>query len=171
MSFPRSVGQMPLYYNYKGTGRPGADGEDQGSVFWQHYGDEKNSALYPFGHGLSYTKFDYSAIELSATEMTADGSINASVLLTNTGKLEGKEVVQFYLQDPYASAVRPVRELKGFELVSLKPGESKRINFTIDEKMLEFYNANNTWVSEAGDFNVYIGTDSTTNRKANFILK
>ena len=171
MSFPRSVGQMPLYYNYKSTGRPGADGEDQGSVFWSHYGDEKNSALYPFGHGLSYTKFDYSAIELSATEMTADGSINASVLLTNTGKLEGKEVVQLYLQDPYASAVRPVRELKGFELVSLKPGESKRINFTIDEKMLQFYNANNTWESEAGDFNVYIGTDSTTNRKANFILK
>jgi len=170
MSFPRSVGQMPLYYNYKSTGRPGADGEDQGSVFWSHYGDEKNSALYPFGYGLSYTEFGYSAIKLSDTEMTTEGSINASVLLTNKGKVEGKEVVQLYLQDPYASAVRPVRELKGFELVSLKPGESKRVSFTIDEKMLQFYSANNAWESEAGDFNIYIGTDSTTNRKANFTL-
>jgi beta-glucosidase len=171
MSFPRSVGQMPLYYNYKSTGRPGADGEDQGSVFWSHYGDEKNSPLYPFGHGLSYTEFSYSPIELSATEMTPEGSVNASVLLTNTGKVEGKEVVQLYIQDPYASAVRPVRELKGFELVSLKPGESKRIDFTIDEKMLQFYSANNTWESEAGDFNIFIGTDSTTERKVTFVLK
>ena len=171
MSFPRSVGQMPLYYNYKSTGRPGADGEDQGSVFWSHYGDEKNSPLYPFGHGLSYTEFSYSPIELSATEMAPEGSVNASVLLTNTGKVEGKEVVQLYIQDPYASAVRPVRELKGFELVSLKPGESKRIDFTIDEKMLQFYSANNTWESEAGDFNIFIGTDSTTERKVTFVLK
>ena len=103
--------------------------------------------------------------------MTPEGSVNASVLLTNTGKVEGKEVVHLYIQDPYASAVRPVRELKGFELVSLKPGESKRIDFTIDEKMLQFYSANNTWESEAGDFNIFIGTDSTTERKVTFVLK
>tara|TARA_B100000767_G_scaffold275523_1_gene312970 strand:+ start:1634 stop:3910 length:2277 start_codon:yes stop_codon:yes gene_type:complete len=171
MSFPRSVGQMPLYYNIKSTGRPGADAEDQGSVFWSHYGDEKNTALYPFGFGLSYTKFKYSAISLNKKEMSSQGAIEASVMLTNIGDVEGKEVVQLYLQDPYASAVRPIRELKGFELVYLKPGESKKVNFTINEKMLQFYSANNFWESEAGDFNIFIGTDSTTKRKATFVLK
>jgi beta-glucosidase len=161
---------MPLYYNVKSTGRPGADGEDQGSVFWSHYTDEKHTALYPFGYGLSYTTFGYSDIELSASEMNAEGVIEASVVLTNTGEVEGKEVVQLYLQDPFASAVRPIRELKGFELVSLKPGETKKIIFTIDEKMLQFYSANNTWESETGDFNIFIGTDSTTKRKATFVL-
>ena len=170
MSFPRNVGQMPLYYNVKSTGRPGADGEDQGSVFWSHYTDEKHTALYPFGYGLSYTTFGYSDIELSASEMTAEGVIEASVVLTNTGEVEGKEVVQLYLQDPFASAVRPIRELKGFELVSLKPGETKKVIFTIDEKMLQFYSTNNTWESETGDFNIFIGTDSTTKRKATFVL-
>ncbi|MCH1539670.1 MAG: beta-glucosidase BglX [Flavobacteriaceae bacterium] len=171
MSFPRSVGQMPLYYNGKSTGRPGADGEDKGSVFWSHYGDEENTALYPFGFGLSYTSFNYSDILLNASEMTATGSIEASVEVTNTGTVEGKEIVQFYLQDIHASAVRPVRELKGFELIDLKPGETKKVTFTIDEKLLQFYSANNTWESETGDFNVFIGTDSTTDRKVTFSLK
>ena len=170
MSFPRNVGQMPLYYNIKSTGRPGADGEEQGSVFWSHYGDEKHTALYPFGHGLSYTSFSYSDIELSASKMNTESVIEASVVLTNIGEVEGKEVVQLYLQDPFANVVRPIRELKGFELVSLKPGETKRITFTIDEKMLQFYSANNTWESEEGDFNIFIGTDSTTKRKATFVL-
>ena len=170
MSFPRNVGQMPLYYNIKSTGRPGADGEDQGSVFWSHYGDEKHTALYPFGYGLSYTSFSYSDITLSALKMNTKSVIEASVVLTNIGEVEGKEVVQLYLQDPFANVVRPIRELKGFELVSLKPGETKRIAFTIDEKMLQFYSANNTWESEEGDFNIFIGTDSTTKRKATFVL-
>ena len=103
--------------------------------------------------------------------MTATGSIEASVEVTNTGTVEGKEIVQFYLQDIHASAVRPVRELKGFELIDLKPGETKKVTFTIDEKLLQFYSANNTWESETGDFNVFIGTDSTTDRKVTFSLK
>ena len=171
MSFPRNVGQMPLYYNHKSTGRPGADGEDQGSVFWSHYIDEENTPLYPFGYGLSYTKFSYSDIELSSSEISKGTSIEASIVLTNTGKVEGKEVVQLYLQDPFASAVRPVRELKGFELVNLKAGESKKIRFTISKKMLEFYSAKNIWEAEAGKFNVFIGGDSNTTKKAEFILK
>ncbi|MGB2305136.1 MAG: beta-glucosidase BglX [Flavobacteriaceae bacterium] len=171
MSFPRNVGQMPLYYNHKSTGRPGADGEDQGSVFWSHYIDEENTPLYPFGYGLSYTKFSYSDIELSSSEISEGTSIEASIVLTNTGKVEGKEVVQLYLQDPFASAVRPVRELKGFELVNLKAGESKKIRFTISKKMLEFYSAKNIWEAEAGKFNVFIGGDSNTTKKAEFILK
>lgn len=171
MSFPRNVGQMPLYYNHKSTGRPGADGEDQGSVFWSHYIDEENTPLYPFGYGLSYTKFSYSDIELSSSEISEGTSIEASIVLTNTGKVEGKEVVQLYLQDLFASAVRPVRELKGFELVNLKAGESKKIRFTISKKMLEFYSAKNIWEAEAGKFNVFIGGDSNTTKKAEFILK
>ena len=171
MSFPRNVGQMPLYYNHKSTGRPGADGEDQGSVFWSHYIDEENTPLYPFGHGLSYTDFSYSDVELSSSEINEENSIEASIVLTNIGKVEGKEVVQLYLQDPFASAVRPVRELKGFELVNLKAGESKKIRFTITKKMLEFYSAKNIWEAEAGKFNVFIGGDSNTTRKAEFILK
>jgi len=171
MSFPRNVGQMPLYYNHKSTGRPGADGEDQGSVFWSHYIDEENTPLYPFGHGLSYTDFSYSDVELSSSEINEENSIEASIVLTNIGKVEGKEVVQLYLQDPFASAVRPVKELKGFELVNLKAGESKKIRFTITKKMLEFYSAKNIWEAEAGKFNVFIGGDSNTTRKAEFILK
>jgi beta-glucosidase len=171
MSFPRNVGQMPLYYNHKSTGRPGADGEDQGSVFWSHYIDEENTPLYPFGYGLSYTDFSYSDIELSSSEINEGDSIEASIVLTNTGKVEGKEVVQLYLQDPFASAVRPVRELKGFELVNLKAGESKKIRFSITKKMLEFYSAKNIWEAEAGKFIVFIGGDSNTKRKTEFILK
>ena len=131
MSFPRSVGQMPLYYNYKSTGRPGADAGDAGSVFWSHYGDEKNSPLYPFGFGLSYTEFEYSEIKMSSNSMTIGSQIEASVVLKNTGKVKGKEVVQMYIHDQFASVTRPVRELKGFELVELGPGESKKVSFRI----------------------------------------
>jgi beta-glucosidase len=124
MSFPRSVGQMPLYYNHKNTGRPGAKGADAGSVFWSHYGDEKNSPLYPFGYGLSYTEFEYSQITLNKRVLTAETKIEASITLTNRGKVKGKEVVQMYIRDHFASVTRPVRELKDFELVELEPGES-----------------------------------------------
>ena len=119
MSFPRSVGQEPLYYNHKSSGRPGGGNGDEspGSVFWSHYQDEKNSPLYPFGFGLSYTQFTYSDIRLSADQMDSDETIEASVVITNQGKVKGKEVVQMYLQDPYASSVRPIKELKGFERV------------------------------------------------------
>ena len=171
MSFPRSVGQLPLYYNHKSTGRPGADGEDAGSVFWSHYGDEKNSPLFPFGFGLSYTQFEYSQMQLSATTLNRGESITASVEVKNTGKVKGKEVVQLYLQDPYASATRPIKELKGFQMVELDPGEGKQVSFTITEADLKFYNAKQVWEAESGTFHLFIGSDSTVKEKQSFILR
>ena len=171
MSFPRAVGQLPLYYNHKSTGRPGADGEDAGSVFWSHYGDEKNSPLYPFGYGLSYTQFTYSDIRLSANRLKKGGQLIAEIDVTNSGSLTGKEVVQLYLKDHYASATRPVRELKGFELIELKAGETQTVRFTIDEQLLAFYNAAGKWTAEAGDFSLFIGTNATTKRQVNFVLE
>tara|TARA_B100001057_G_scaffold228948_1_gene229211 strand:- start:8889 stop:11168 length:2280 start_codon:yes stop_codon:yes gene_type:complete len=172
MSFPRSVGQMPLYYNHKSTGRPGADGEDAGSVFWSHYQDEKNTALYPFGFGLSYTSFKYSNIKLSKKVLIKDNDeLIASVKLTNSGKLKGKEVVQLYIKDKFASSTRPVRELKGFQMIELNPGESKNVSFKINSKMLEFYSSKNIWESEIGDFELFIGTNSNAKRKESFELK
>ena len=171
MSFPRSVGQLPLYYNHKSTGRPGADGEDAGSVFWSHYGDEKNSPLFPFGFGLSYTQFEYSQMQLSATTLNRGESITASVEVKNTGKVKGKEVVQLYLQDPYASATRPIKELKGFQMLELDPGEGKQVSFTITEADLKFYSAKQVWEAESGTFHLFIGSDSTVKEKQSFILR
>ena len=171
MSFPRSVGQLPLYYNQKSTGRPGADGEDAGSVFWSHYGDEKNSPLFPFGFGLSYTQFEYSQVQLSATTLNRGESITATVEVKNTGAVKGKEVVQLYLQDPYASATRPVKELKGFQMVDLEPGERKEVRFTITEADLKFYTAKQEWAAESGTFYLFIGSDSTVKEKQRFTLK
>ncbi|MGB0779920.1 MAG: beta-glucosidase BglX [Flavobacteriaceae bacterium] len=171
MSFPRSVGQLPLYYNHKSTGRPGADGEDAGSVFWSHYGDEKNSPLFPFGFGLSYTQFEYSQMQLSATTLNRGESITASVEVKNTGKVKGKEVVQLYLQDPYASATRPIKELKGFQMVELDPGEGKQVSFTITEADLKFYSAKQVWEAESGTFHLFIGSDSAVKEKQSFILR
>lgn len=171
MSFPRSVAQMPLYYNYKNTGRPGADGADAGSVFWSHYGDEKNSPLYPFGYGLSYTSFEYSEIELNSNKLTINSEITVSVKVKNTGKVKGKEVVQMYIKDHFASTTRPVKELKGFKLIELEPGESRTISFTINADLLKFYSARKKWESEPGKFSVFIGSDSATKRKAIFDLK
>ena len=170
MSFPRSVGQMPLYYSRKSTGRPGADGEDQGSVFWSHYQDEKNTPLYPFGYGLSYTKFDYSQIKLSSSKMSSDETIYAEITVTNTGRVKGREVVQMYIHDRYASATRPIRELKGFQIIELDPDESITVTFEIDKSLLEFFSANNSWEAETGDFDIYIGTNSDTDIKAGFVL-
>ncbi|MEK9612696.1 MAG: fibronectin type III-like domain-contianing protein, partial [Flavobacteriaceae bacterium] len=117
-----------------------------------------------------YTQFTYSDIRLSADQMDSDETIEASVVITNQGKVKGKEVVQMYLQDPYASSVRPIKELKGFELIELEPGESKEVVFTISEKDLQFFNAQQKWTSEAGDFNLFIGTDSATPRRVSFVL-
>ena len=171
MSFPRSVGQMPLYYNHKNTGRPGAKGADAGSVFWSHYGDQKNAPLYPFGFGLSFTEFEYSKITLNKASLTNNAKIEASVTLTNIGKVKGKEVVQMYIRDHYASVTRPVRELKDFELVELEAGESKQIVFEITPETLEFYSAKKKWESEPGTFTLFIGTNSTTTRCIDFKLE
>lgn len=171
MSFPRNVGQLPLYYNYKSTGRPGADGEDAGSVFWSHYGDEKNSPLYPFGFGLSYTQFQYTPVKLSADKMDKNGTIKAHVRVSNVGKVKGKEVVQLYIQDPFASAIRPVKELKGFELIELNPGESKDVSFSITADHLKFFTARQKWEVEPGTFHIYIGTNSAVTERKSFELR
>lgn len=166
VSFPRAVGQEPLYYNQKNTGRPYSPEH----VTYSAYTDEERDALYPFGFGLSYTSFDYGDVELSSEEMDENGTIEASIKLTNTGEVAGKEVVQLYIRDLVASTTRPVKELKAFELVNLTPGESKTVKFTIDNEMLQFYNANRKWESEAGDFEVYIGGNSRDIKKADFRL-
>ena len=129
-SFPRNVGQCPIYYNHKNTGRPHQDGAAY-SRFNSNYLDCIHGPLYAFGHGLSYTTFEYSDVTLSNNEMTADGQVKASVTVTNTGKRDGKEVVQLYVRDIYATSSRPVKELKGFEKISLKAGESKTVSFEI----------------------------------------
>ena len=170
MTFPKNVGQVPIYYNYKNTGRPLAEGRDANSVFWSHYSDVSNEPLYPFGYGLSYTSFKYDNIKMSSESFTKEGAIKVSFNLTNTGKYEGKEVAQMYIRDIFASVTRPVKELKGFKMVSLKPGESKEVSFTIDKKTVQFYTANEKWESEIGDFKVFIGGSSTTSLEADFSL-
>jgi len=171
MTFPKNVGQVPIYYNYKNTGRPVPAEHDANTVFWSHYGDVSNEPLYPFGFGLSYTTFAYENIVLSSDSFKKDGALKVSFTLTNTGKYEGKEVVQMYIRDEVASVTRPVKELKGFEMVALKPGESKEVSFTIDAKTVAFYSANNTWEAETGDFKVFIGGSSQTDLGADFSLK
>lgn len=167
MTFPRTVGQLPMYYNHKSTGRPGGDTPTE-SVFWSHYGDIDNTPIYPFGYGLSYSRFDYSNFKLSTNSLAKGGKITVSVDVKNNSTVDGKEVVQLYLRDLFGSVTRPVKELKGFELTSIKAGQTKTINFTIDEKMLEFYTANEKWEAEPGDFKVFVGTDSATKMEASF---
>jgi beta-glucosidase len=169
MTFPRNVGQVPIYYNHKNTGRPTMNEKD--IVFWSHYSDEKNTPLYPFGHGLSYSKFEYSDLKLSSNTLSKNEKIIVSINLKNNSQVIGKEVVQMYIRDLFASTTRPVKELKSFELVELQPNESKVINFTINEKTLEFYSANNKWETEAGDFKVFIGTNSQETLEAKFLFK
>ncbi|MGW1454413.1 beta-glucosidase BglX [Salegentibacter agarivorans] len=167
VSFPRAVGQEPLYYNQKSTGRP----SNPEHVTYSGYTDEKKDALYPFGFGLSYTNFEYGDLQISSEEMEVEGTIQASITLKNDGDVEGKEIVQLYLRDLVASTTRPVKELKGFEAVQLAPGETKTVTFEINEEMLQFYNANRKWESEAGEFEVFIGGNSRDLQKATFSLK
>ncbi len=166
VSFPRAVGQEPLYYNTKNTGRPTNPVE----VTYSGYGDVEKDALYPFGFGLSYTSFEYGDLELSSEEMDENGEITASISLTNTGKIAGKEVVQLYLRDMVASTTRPIKELKGFEMVELQPGETKEVTFTITNDLLEFYNAEKKWTSEPGEFSVMVGGNSVDMKTETFRL-
>ena len=165
MSFPRAVGQIPIYYNHKNTGRPIMP--TPSTVFWSHYQDVENTPLYPFGFGLSYTTFEYSDLQ---AQVVSTNEVNVSVTLRNTGTFKGKEVVQLYLKDHYASVTRPVRELKGFELVSLEPNEHKKISFKLTEKELGFYNNAGDFVLEPGDFSIFVGGDSTTNLQSKITL-
>lgn len=164
-TFPQNVGQVPLFYNHKNTGRPLGEGK-WFSKFRSNYLDVSNDPLYPFGFGLSYTQFSYSDVKLSTTSPKGNQSVTASVTVTNTGKAEGKEVVQLYLRDLVGSVTRPVQELKGFQKITLKPGESTTISFTITPETLKFYNYDLKYVWEPGEFEVMIGGNSRDVKKA-----
>ena len=170
MTFPKNVGQIPLFYNHKNTGRPLQEGK-WFEKFRSSYLDVDNEPLYPFGYGLSYTTFQYSDIVLSASAMGQDGSITAAVTVTNTGKRDGAEVVQLYIRDLVGSITRPVKELKGFEKIFLKAGESKTVTFKITPELLRFYDYDLKQVAEPGDFDVMIGGDSRNVRSARLTLK
>ena len=181
MTFPKNVGQVPLYYAAKNTGRPLLEGR-WFEKFRSNYLDVDNDPLYPFGYGLSYTTFEYSPVTLRLPDGTrVDGrgipelqigqTVKAEVTVTNTGKVAGKEVVQMYIQDVVGSTTRPVRELKGFEKISLEPGESKTVTFEITPELMSHYNSELNFVAEPGEFVVYIGADSRTRNSAAFILE
>lgn len=169
MTFPQNVGQIPLYYAHKNTGRPLKEGR-WFEKFRSNYLDVSNDPLYPFGYGLSYTSFSYSDVKLDKTSMNINGEITATVTVTNTGKYDGSEVVQLYLRDLVGSVTRPVKGLKGFEKIFLKAGESKEVSFKINSELLKFYNYNLDYVCEPGDFDVMIGGNSRDVKKATFKL-
>ncbi len=168
-TFPQNVGQIPLFYNHKNTGRPLQEGR-WFEKFRSNYLDVSNDPLYPFGYGLSYTTFSYSDIKLSSTTLDAKGELTASVTVTNTGKYDGAEVVQLYIRDLVGSVTRPVKELKGFEKTFIKAGESKNVSFKITPELLKFYNYNLEYVFEKGDFDVMIGGNSSDVKSARFTL-
>ncbi|EGA8179756.1 beta-glucosidase BglX [Salmonella enterica] len=168
ISFPRSVGQIPVYYSHLNTGRP--YNPEKPNKYTSRYFDEANGPLYPFGYGLSYTTFTVSDVTLSSPTMQRDGKVTASVEVTNTGKREGATVIQMYLQDVTASMSRPVKQLKGFEKITLKPGESKTVSFPIDIEALKFWNQQMKYDAEPGKFNVFIGVDSARVKQGSFEL-
>ena len=168
VTMPRNVGQIPIYYNHLNTGRPNPQWFTK---FTTNYLDVPNDPLFPFGYGLSYTNFEYGPLTLSGDAMTAGGKITATVTVTNTGAVEGAEVVQLYIRDMVGSIARPVQELKGFERVSLKPGESRTVNFTIDADLLKFYNKDLNYVCEPGEFEVMVGTNSRDVQRKKFTLR
>jgi beta-glucosidase len=167
VSFPRAVGQLPLYYNHMNTGRPGP----QPNVFWSHYTDVPNTPRYPFGYGLSYTAFGYSDIRLSETVLHLDGNLQVSVTVSNTGSRPGSEIVQLYIQDLVGTVTRPVKELKGFQKVTLQPGESTEVAFQLTPDALSFFNGEETWAAEPGQFKVFVGTNSRDVKEAAFTLR
>ena len=170
MTFPKNVGQIPLFYNHKNTGRPLPEGK-WFEKFRSNYLDVDNDPLYPFGYGLSYTNFQYSDITLSAPTMGQDGSVTAMVTVTNTGKYDGAEVVQLYIRDLVGSITRPVKELKGFDKIFLKAGESKTVSFKITPELLRFYDYELNFVAEPGDFDIMIGGSSQSVKTAHLSLK
>ncbi|WP_213977887.1 glycoside hydrolase family 3 C-terminal domain-containing protein, partial [Serratia marcescens] len=169
MTFPRSVGQIPMYYNHLNTGRP--FGKENPGKYTSRYFDSPNGPLYPFGYGLSYTTFSLSDLTLSSPTMARNGKLTASVTLKNTGKYDGATVVQLYLQDVTASVSRPVKELRNFKKVTLKAGQSQQVELPISEDDLKFYNASLKWGAEPGKFNVFVGLDSDNVQAQSFTLK
>ncbi|KAA9038215.1 glycosyl hydrolase [Ginsengibacter hankyongi] len=168
MSFPRAEGQIPIYYNHFSTGRPAKNDSDLNYV--SSYIDLPNSPKFPFGYGLSYTTFSYSDIKLSLTRFRPGQDLRASVVVTNSGKYDGTETVQLYIRDMVGSVVRPVKELKGFQQIFLKAGESQTITFKITTEDLKFYNNDLKYIYEPGDFKLFIGTNSDDVREADFTL-
>jgi beta-glucosidase len=167
MTFPVSVGQVPIYYNHKNTGRP----INEKDKFTSKYLDASNEPLYPFGYGLAYTNFTYGDISLSRNVKTQNEAVTASVTVTNSGNREGTETVQLYIRDKAGSITRPVKELKGFQKLSLKPGESRTVSFRITQSDLSFYNSDLKWVAEPGEFDLMIGGNSRDVKSAAFTLK
>ncbi|MEG1007366.1 MAG: beta-glucosidase BglX [Bacteroides sp.] len=167
-TFPQNVGQVPLFYAHKNTGRPLNKGWFE--KFRTNYLDVSNEPLYPFGYGLSYTSFTYSDISLDRSSMAVNGELTATVMLTNTGNRDGAEVVQLYIRDLVASITRPVKELKGFEKVFLKAGESRKISFKITPELLKFYNYDLQFVCEPGEFDLMIGGNSQEVKTTRFVL-
>ncbi|MBP6373169.1 MAG: beta-glucosidase BglX [Flavobacterium sp.] len=170
-TFPRSVGQIPIYYSAKNTGRPLGNSDGIFEKFKSNYIDERNDPLFPFGFGLSYTQFSYSAPQLSQQHMSVNDSITAAVSITNTGDFDGQEVVQMYIRDLVGSSTRPLKELKGFEKIKIAKGETKTVQFVISADDLKFYNSDLVWVAEPGEFEVFIGGSSATQNKTSFTLK
>ncbi|GHT22310.1 glycosyl hydrolase [Bacteroidia bacterium] len=169
-SFPRNVGQIPLYYNHKNTGRPLPEGQ-WFQKFRSNYLDVGNDPLYPFGYGLSYTTFAYSDIQISSNTLPENGTLTAAVTVSNTGKTAGAEVVQLYIRDKVGSITRPVKELKGFEKIFLKAGESKKVQFAITPETLKFYDYDLNYVCEPGEFELMIGGNSAQVKSVVFTLK
>lgn len=169
-TWPQNVGQIPLYYNHKNTGRPLPEGQ-WFQKFRSNYLDVSNDPVYPFGYGLSYSNFTYSDVKLSSNTLKAGGTVTASVSVTNSSNVDGKEVVQLYIRDVVGSITRPVKELKGFQKIELKAGETKTIEFKISVDDLKFYNGDLKYVAEPGEFKVFIGGNSRDTKEASFKLQ
>jgi beta-glucosidase len=167
VAFPRHVGQLPMTYAHKNTGRPGPEP----GVTWSSYNDLPNDPLYPFGYGLSYTTFTYGAPRVSATEIGRDGSVEVTTTVSNTGTRKGVEVVQLYVRDMVGSLTRPVKELKGFQRVELAPGESREVKFTLKASDLAFYTAAGKWEAEPGAFKVFVGGNSRDVKEVGFTMR
>ncbi|MDY7394325.1 beta-glucosidase BglX [Aureibaculum sp. 2210JD6-5] len=170
-TFPMNVGQVPIFYNHKKTGRPISNKEGKFEKFRSNYLDVRNEPLYPFGYGLSYTTFKYGNLQLSAKEISSTDKFTASVTVTNTGNYDGSEVVQLYIRDKVGSVTRPVKELKGFQKIFLKKGESKTVTFNLSVEDLKFYNSDLNYVAEPGEFEIGIAGTSDFEFKDSFVLK
>ncbi len=168
-TFPRAVGQMPLAYNVMNTGRPDRN-DERFNRYSSNYLDQRNTPLYPFGYGLSYTTFEYGDMALSAETLPAGGSLDVTLTVSNTGAYDGTEVVQLYIRDLFASSARPVKELKNYQRIFLKAGESKEVRFTLTEEDLKFYNEALEFVCEKGEFEVMVGPNSRDVQKKKFVL-
>lgn len=169
-TFPRSIGQVPIFYNHKRTGRPLLNSEGKFEKFRSNYIDERNEPLFPFGYGLSYTNFTYSNLKISSDQMKEGSKLKVSVDVANTGNYDGKEIVQLYIRDVVGSVTRPLKELKGFQKIGLKKGEKQTISFDIRTEDLKFYNSELQYVAEPGLFEVFVGGNSDTSNKVNFNL-